>query len=349
MKALASAIMAGVGMILPCESRAAVDFIFNFTDAPGVGFNAAGQVGADRRASLDIAAGVLESYLANYNATINIDVNGGVTNDTTLASASSNLNLAFPGNGFGTRGDVMIKILGGADPSPGADGQVNWNFEDFVWEPYSDFQPGELDLQSTATHELTHALGFASGISQSGGSPWGDAGGTPSAWNPFDQWVADSTGSIIDGGTFALSLSRWNVASTGGTGPINGLLFQRPERDVCQRGKPGAALFSDDLARGKFRLPSGHRLFHRTEREDDESSGRSIRRARYSRARLDRNRSPGRHWLHPNRRSSRAWDCVDDSDRGGFRPLEPPPAGLSREGAEDIRRMRRYTAPGREL
>ena len=97
-----------------------------------------------------------------------------------------------------------------------------------MWEPYSDFQPGELDLQSTATHELTHALGFASGISQSGGSPWGDAGGTPSAWNPFDQWVADSTGSIIDGGTFALSLSRWNVASTGGTGPINGLLFNGP-------------------------------------------------------------------------------------------------------------------------
>jgi hypothetical protein len=207
-------------------SSAAVDFLFNYTDAPGVGFNAAGQIGADRRASLELSAGVIEGYLAAYTATILIDVNGSVTNDTTLASASSNFNLTFPGLGFGSRGDVMTKILGGADPAPLlADGQVNWNFEDFMWESYSDFQPGELDFQNTAIHELTHAIGFASDIAQNGDSAYGDPGGTPSAWSPFDQFVGDSTGSIIDGGTFALNLARWNVASVGGTGPVNGLLF----------------------------------------------------------------------------------------------------------------------------
>lgn len=224
--ALAWLIVTGCGLALPNDSRAAVDFVFNFTDAAGVGFNAAGQTGADRRAGLDIAAGVLETYLADYTATITIDVNGSVTNDTTLASASSNFNAAFPGNGFGTRGDVMIKILGGADPNPAAaDGTVNWNFEDFSWESGSDFQAGELDLQSTATHELAHALGFASSISQAGAGIWGDAAGAPTGWFPFDQFVADSTGSIIDGGTFSLSLARWNTASVGGTGPTNGLLF----------------------------------------------------------------------------------------------------------------------------
>ncbi len=222
---LVTLIAAGCELALANESRAAVDFVFNFTDAAGVGFNAAGQVGADRRAGLDIAAGVLENYLSSYTATITIDVNGSVTNDTTLASASSNFNAAFPGNGFGTQGDVMIKILGGVDPNPAAaDGGVSWNFEDFNWESGSDFQAGELDLQSTATHELAHALGFASSISQTGTGIWGDPAGSPTGWFPFDRFVADSTSAIIDGGTFSLSLTRWNSASVGGTGS-NGLFF----------------------------------------------------------------------------------------------------------------------------
>lgn len=223
--ALASLFVAGIALAMPDASRAAVDFVFNYTDAPGVGFNATGQLGDDRRAGLDLAAGVLEAYLANYTATINIDVNGSVTDDNFLATASSNFSSSFSGNGFSTKGDVMIKILGGADPSPGADGVINWNFQDFAWQAGSTFQAGELDLQSTAIHELTHTLGFSSSITQAGGSSWGDPGGTPSSWNPFDQYVADSTGSIIDGSTFALSLSRWNTASIGGTGGSNGLFF----------------------------------------------------------------------------------------------------------------------------
>jgi hypothetical protein len=241
-----AALLAGLALARP--ARAAVNFVFNFTDAAGVGFNAAGQTGIDRRAGLQSAADYIASNLIAYSATINLDVNGSVTNDTTLASASSNFNATFPGNGFGSQGDVMLKILGGnaADPAPAvADGNVNWNFEDHPWEPASDFQPGEQDLISTAMHELTHAIGFSSDILQNGDSGFGDTPGNPSAWSPFDQWVGDNTGvAIIDGATFALDGSRWNTASIGGS-PAAGLRWIGANALAAVGGNP-IYLYSPD-------------------------------------------------------------------------------------------------------
>lgn len=234
-----SLILAAACLAVPNESRAAIDFVFNFLDPAGVGFNASGQVGADRRTGLNIAADVVEALFVNYTATINIDVKGDETGTSTLASAGSNNNTGFNGNGFGSRGDVMVKILGGADPNPGAaDGNVSWNFAGFQWEPLSDFQPGELDLQSTASHELLHAVGFLSSINQDGTGAFGAALGAPTAWEPFDQWVADSNGSIINAGTFSLDSTRWNAASVGGTGPVNGLLFNGPNAVAANGGAP---------------------------------------------------------------------------------------------------------------
>jgi hypothetical protein len=229
------------------RSHAIVVFDFDFIDAPGAGFNAPDPVGADRRAGLAQAANYVSSVLGSaYSANISLTVNGSVTADTTLANASSAFTTTtYPGNGFQSRGDVMLKILGGnaADPSPGVpDGSVNYNFEDFVWEPLSDFQPGELDLISTAIHELTHAIGFASDITQTGVSSWGDGPGTPTAWSPFDEFVADTTGSLIDG-TFALDGTRWNAASVGGTGTSAGLLFNGPNAMAANGGNP-VALYS---------------------------------------------------------------------------------------------------------
>ncbi|TWU00598.1 hypothetical protein Pla108_15500 [Botrimarina colliarenosi] len=219
--------------------NAIVVFEFNYLDAPGVGFNDFTQ-GADRRAGLSQAASYISGVLGPaYTATITLDVVGNQTNDTTLASASSNFNLPFPGNGFGSAGDVMLKILGGdaADPAPGvADGVVDWNFEDFSWEPLSDFQPGELDLISTATHEFTHALGFASDILQNGNSGFGDTPGNASAWSPFDEFVAFTDGSsIIDAGG-VLDGAKWSAASIGGAGPA-GLQFNGPNA-VAAAGGP---------------------------------------------------------------------------------------------------------------
>ncbi len=233
-------VLAGVAWSGPAE--ATVDFTFNFTDAAGVGFNAAGQTGQDRRDALAQAAGYISSVLGPaYTATINLDVNGSQTNDTTLASAASNFNLAFPGNGFGSAGDVQLKILGGnsADPAPGvADGIVDWNFEDFQWETGNDFQPGEIDFLNTAIHELTHAIGFASDIQENGTSGWGDAPGTGSAWSPFDEFVAFTDGtSIIDGTTFALDGTKWDAASVGGAGAA-GLQFNGPNAVAAAGGNP---------------------------------------------------------------------------------------------------------------
>lgn len=149
---------------LPC--RAAVDFSFNFVDAPGVGFNASGQVGADRRAAMQQAGDYVASFFINYNATIEIEVDGSATGQTWLASASS----AYYGQflnpvtspGYYDVGDVMIKILGGnaADPSPNIDGYVNWNFEGIDWFTGVTYNPGEIDMVSTAIHEIVHTLAF---------------------------------------------------------------------------------------------------------------------------------------------------------------------------------------------
>jgi hypothetical protein len=206
------------------QSQAQVTFNFNYTDV-GTGFNDATD-GATRRGALESSASILASYFGNYSATIDIDVNGGVTDDSFLASAGSNYT-AFTGAGFGDRGDVMRQILGGdvADPSAGVrDGTVNWNFQDFNWEYGSDFQAGEFDFVSTAVHELMHTLGFISGIRQDGTDYWGNAVNEAGIWEPFDEFVADTAGALINGATFVNDGTRWNAASIGGTG-TDGLFF----------------------------------------------------------------------------------------------------------------------------
>lgn len=220
------------------SAHADVTWDFNFTDTAGVGFNANGQTGADRRAGLQRAASYISSVLGpSYTATIRMDVNGSLTGNQTLASAGSNFSSPAPANGFGWRGDVMTKILGGADPNPNAaDGTVTWNFQGFNWAPGDTFQPGEMDLISTATHELTHALGFSSIISQTGNNEFtGATPGTASAWTPFDQFVAGTNGTSVINGSGVLNGTAWNAASVGGTGPA-GLQFNGPNARAAAGG-----------------------------------------------------------------------------------------------------------------
>ncbi|MFK7909120.1 MAG: PEP-CTERM sorting domain-containing protein [Akkermansiaceae bacterium] len=222
------------------QSNAAINFVFNYTDPSGIGFNAAGSAGVDRRAALESAADIVENLFSNYTASIQMDVNGGETDDSTLASAGSNFNGPF-GTGFGNQGDVQIKILGGADPSGGADGTVNWNFEDHTWNTTNTVPGGEFDFISTAAHELLHAVGFSSDIAQNGNDPGGNTPGNPGNWAPFDRYVADSTGSLINGTNFILDGARWNAASIGGTGTTpatNGLYFNGPNATAANGGNP---------------------------------------------------------------------------------------------------------------
>ena len=221
-------------------ATAQVNFNFNYLDPDGVGFNATGQVGADRRAGLQLAGDYISSVLGSgYSANIVIDVKGDETNDNFLAGANTQFPTAYPGDGFTTVGHVRAKIFGGdaADPDPtGADGFINWNFEDFQWEPFNDFQSGEIDLQNTAIHELTHTLGFGVNIAENGTSLWQDSAGTTTSFQPFARFLADSNGRLIDENTFQLDADRWNAVVTGGTGPL-GLLFDGSNARAANGGQ----------------------------------------------------------------------------------------------------------------
>ncbi|TWU56714.1 hypothetical protein Poly51_26310 [Rubripirellula tenax] len=221
-----TALAFSVGFATTNQAFAGVIFNFNFLDAVDVGFNANGQVVADRRAGLQRAGDYVSSVLGpSYSASIDLDVKGDTTDSSLLASAGSNFSGARPAsNGFSGRGDVMTKILGGADPSPGADGSVSWDFQNFDWAPLDVIGPGQLDLISTAIHELTHAIGFASDINQNGSSGYGDMPGTASVWSPFDEFVADMNGNSIIDFAGVLDGGRWDAASLGGAG-MAGLQF----------------------------------------------------------------------------------------------------------------------------
>jgi hypothetical protein len=222
-------------------TEAAVSFSFNFTDPNGVGFNDNSQ-GAARRAAHSQAANIVSSLFSGYTATIVMDVDGSNHENGTLAAAGSNYNAADPGTGFGSKGDVMLKILGGdaADPAPAlADGSVTWNFQTNLWELGNDFQTNEYDFISTAAHELLHAVGFASDITQNGQDSYGTPAGTAGIWSPFDRWVSGPSGSIINSTNFKLDITRWNAASTGGSTKNGmGLSFAGPNTLAAHGGLP---------------------------------------------------------------------------------------------------------------
>lgn len=230
---LATALLA----LASSSAQAEVTFTFNFTDN-NIGFNDPA-VGAARRAALATAGNIVGSLFGSYAATISIDVNGSETNNSTLAAAGSNYNSGTPGTGFTSRGDVMLKILNGdaADPAPSlADGTVTWNFQDHLWELGNDFQANEFDFISTAAHELLHAVGFASDITQAGQDSFGTSPGNAGIWGPFDRWVAGASGSIINGTDFKLDITRWSTASVGGAGA--GLRFNGPNTLAANGGNP---------------------------------------------------------------------------------------------------------------
>ena len=213
---LTAALTASFFLLAGTTSHAAITWVFNYNDPLGVGFNASGATGADRRAALEQSAATVGALFAAYTATITMDVDGTITDDFTLAAAGSNANLPLT-SGFGNPGDVMFKILGGADPNPsGADGVVLWNFEDFMWNTGDSVLASEFDFKSTAIHELLHAVGFLSDIAENGS----DLSGLGDSWGPFDEFMADSSGRLIDPNTFMLNTMRWGTASVGGAAAV---------------------------------------------------------------------------------------------------------------------------------
>ena len=227
-------------------THAAVMWSFDYTDVSGVGFNDL-TYGAARQNELQSAANYLSGFLTSYSATINMSVDGGGTTPGNLAAAGSNYNASNPGNGFGDQGDVMLKILGGdaADPAPGvADGTVTWNFATNDWALGDTFLPGAYDFFSTAVHELMHALGFASGISEAGVDGWGNTAGNPGVWTPFAKYLTTYEGTpLIDQTTYILDkalydVSRLSADGSGVSGCSAGTKFNGPNATAANGGNP---------------------------------------------------------------------------------------------------------------
>lgn len=205
--------------VFPLTAHAELAFTFSYTDPAGVGFNDPVE-GAARKAALEETASLLASYFPGYTATIELSVDGAETTDGTLAAAGSNFNAAdVCSPGFGGLGDVSVKALGGADPDAAVvDGTVTVNFEDQTWGLGDTVGATEFDFKSTMLHELLHAMGFSNSVNQDGSSSCSQVAGTPGAWGPYDNFLGDTGGAVIDAGTFVLDAARWNAIVTGGTG-----------------------------------------------------------------------------------------------------------------------------------
>ena len=226
---------------LPFQASAAITFQFTYTDPTGVGFNDATQ-GAARKASLEQTATLAASYFPGYTATIQMSVNGAETTDGVLAAAGSNPSPTCV-NGFGGRGIVGTKVLGGADANGATvDGTVTVNFEDQTWGLGDTISGADFDFKSTMLHELLHAMGFSHSVNQNGSSACSEPAGTPGSWSPYDQFLGDITGFIINQTTFALDGTRWGNVVIGGAGTA-GVVWQGPQGKSGNSGQP-VPLFS---------------------------------------------------------------------------------------------------------
>ncbi len=215
----------------------ALTFQFNFNTGGTIGFNTPDQqLQTLRREALQAAATEFGSWF-NHTATITVDVFNANTGQL-HAKGEGAFATNSPDSGFDRRVPQSKVLENGIDRNAAAaDGFLAVNWEDnnptagFVWEYGDDVEsPTEVDFKTAMIHELTHIMGFLSGIKQDGGdtfdppTPAGQAG----LWDVFDQFVSDSTGRLINATSHQLDGTRWNTASVGGTTNTTGLFFDGP-------------------------------------------------------------------------------------------------------------------------
>ncbi len=215
-------------------ARAELQFQFTYIDQ-GTGFDDPLE-GTARKQSLDEAAQITAGFFPNLTGTVVLEVDGSDTDDSTLASAASEIT-DFCNIGFDDRGDVGVIALGGADPHPGLpDGSVSVNFEDVVWDLDDNISSNSFDFKSTLIHELLHALGFSGSLGEEIGDACGTLPPSPGGYEPFDKYIGDSTGVLINNDTAVMDGDRWTAAITGGTGE-NGLLWLGPSGIAANGGQ----------------------------------------------------------------------------------------------------------------
>ena len=227
------------------SSWAQVSFSFDYTNAP--------DFTPEAKASLESAASITSSFF-NHTASIEVEVQSVNNGGGTLASAGSEFAGLFGGNfqnGFGNRGVVGHEMLTGTDANGATkDATVTVNFGQ-PWDYDDDIDGNKFDFKSTLIHELLHAVGFSSDIQQNGNDAFGTPPGNPGKWVPFDEFVADSNGALINN-QFALDGTRWDAAKVGGTGTnpaSDGLYFNGPNA-VAAHGAPVPIYSPDPFEQG---------------------------------------------------------------------------------------------------
>jgi hypothetical protein len=226
-----------VGFItLPAQ--AALTFTFNYL-SDGVGFSDP-TYGAARQAALNSAANRLGSYFSSYNANLVYDVTSYSADNSTLASAGSDM-YVVPGTFQETL--VQAKILHGID-SGGADGVIDWNFF-HDWGLTDNPTSDQYDFTSTAMHELLHSFGFSSNIGEDGMGIVGNPPGTADTWSVYDRYLTDSAGNSLISNDGVFNPNRVD-ALTAGTENSPGVLFNGAHA-VAANGGQGVPIYSPSL------------------------------------------------------------------------------------------------------
>lgn len=232
------------------ETRQLLTINFNFQypgpiSANGIGFEDP-IMGAARRTALTNAGQQLGALFEN-DATVVIDVTSVIDPNGGLAQAGSQLVLNANTPIFGGDEVVRNKILTGVDLNGSeVDGtlEVNWfnNFE--ISANPADVDATEFDFYSLIAHELTHALGFSSQITQAGNDLFGRAPGQIGTWSRYDGFLQDAVGNSVLDGNGVLNITTWNNTSTGGSSVVGAGLFFGGPTAVGLNGGSRVGLFT---------------------------------------------------------------------------------------------------------
>ena len=226
-------------------AHANISWDFNYTDAAGTGFNDPVDGPARQAAMLAAANQFSDMFASDFtnSATIDLDVKSEDNPfDGVLASCIGG-DTWGGSEGFTLGETVRHKLQVGGDLNgTTADALVSVNFAQ-PWELDPNVTPdaSHYDFYSTLDHEFTHALGFASSISEEGHSPFGY---NYNEWALYDSFLKTAAGEpVIDPITFATNIPLWFSNKTGGPSPAGGIFFWGPDAMAANGGKP-VGLFS---------------------------------------------------------------------------------------------------------
>ncbi len=217
-----------------------ITFTFDYSsNTAGVGFlNPIS--GAARQAALTTAGQKFSTMFgSHFSNSGNITLAVSSTDDafsTNLISAGSE-QIYSPGT-FGGGEIIRNKLQSGLDLNgTGNDGsiEVNWG-QSWQLDPAAPVSLSEFDFYSVISHELTHALGFQTYLSEFGSDPFGNGGegtGMPGSWTKYDEFLSNGAGGLlINPSTFEVNQATYDNAKT------SAVVFEGPNAKAANMGAP---------------------------------------------------------------------------------------------------------------